>query len=418
MLLPNTYPWQAWNTGDTITATDWQNLVDAVNNADLKPMASQFYKDYWLLRNCKDLHTGGGYTGVLSGNTTGSIDTTYSVLNNQGVKCTVNSTATGFYNGFYHSGLSWNLLALNDGSTAASNKIAVVVAFYCSDISKFTNLYIQLGSNSSNYYLYSYGVAGLQNGWNVKSFRLSGMSSTGSPPAMTSISYFSMFTYNSVSGLNSFWIMDHIQLMRVNTADSEAYSMQQSDGDDVVWADDIPRYGYWFLNALDQSATAWGNAGIIRPTSTVTRRVIDLDAQVHRTFYAKVVLACKNAGKTMSILWYVDVDNYIEAYIDGSVLYLSKCVAASVTTKSIALGVTLTKNSQVTFVVWKEGNHFTVKVDTMGVMGFLECSHISTSEGVVSTGMPVAGAISYLYNWVVSHNPALIMETINDGYVE
>lgn len=416
MLKPNSFPWQTWTTGDTITATDWQNLVDAIKNADRKPMGSQFYKNYWYLRNTKDLHTGGGYVGLLSGNTTGSIDNTVTVLNNQGIKCLVNSTATGFYNGFYHSGLSWNLLSFNDGSTVASNKAAIVVAIYVSDVTKFSNLYIQLGSDSSNYYAYSYTSASLQNGWNVKSFRISGMSSVGSPPALTAITYFSMFTYNGVNGLNSYWIMDNFMLMRTNTIDNEAYSMQQSDGDDTVWADDIPRYGYWYMQALD-SGTGWGYTGFIRPSSTVTRRVLDLDTQLHRNFYAKIVLACKNAGKTMSVVWYVDVDNYIEAYIESDTLYVSKCVAASVTTKSVALGASLTRNSQVTMLAWKEGDHFSIMVVTMGVTKVLECSHISTSEGVVAVGMPVAGAISFVYNWIVSHNPNQIMETISNDVV-
>lgn len=418
MLAPNKYPWQTWNTGDTVTAADWQKLVDAVKNADRKPMCSEFYRNYWYLRNTKDLHTGGGYSNYMSSYTTLSIDSTYPVLNNQGVKSLVNSTSYPFYNGWYQTGLSWNMLAFNDGSTTTYDKVSAVISLYFSDVSKFTALYIRFGSNTSNYYQYSYSAASLQNGYNIKAFDLNACSTTGSPPAWSAITYFEIWTYNNVNSNATYWIMDHLQIMRNDTTDIEPYSMQQSDGDDTAWTKDIPRYGYWFQNAIDASGTTWPSPGFIRPSSTVSSRVLDLDEQLHRSFYAKVVLGCKIAGKTMSVRWEVDANNYIQTYIDGDTLYLSKCVAGGVTTKSVALGISLTKNAQVTYTVWKEDTHFVVIVAITGMNPkILECSHISTDEGVVTTGMPVANAISFLYAWVVSHNPALIMATISNDYV-
>jgi len=412
MLAPNKLPWQAWSTGDTITATIWQNLYDAAKNADKKPSSSQFLKDYWYLRNCKELLYGDDYTAALSGNTTLSIDSTLAVLNDTGVKCLVNSAATSFYNGFYKSGLSWDLLSFNDGSTATSDQVAGVIAFYISDVSKFTNLYLQLGSDSSNYYSASYSSGSLQNGWNLKAFGLSSLGTVGSPPAFDSISYFSMYTYNNVSGLNSYLILDHFMIMRNDPVDGNPYSLQQSNGiaSPETWTDDIDRYGFWFSQAED-TATNWGRSGITRITSTVTLRAFDIDAQLHRNFYAKVSLACKNAGKTMSIVWYVDSDNYIEAYVDSNTLYITRVASASSSTKSVALGASIVKNAQVDLFAWKEEDHFGFRVETMGVTKILEHNHISTSEGYVAMGLPVAGAISFVYNWEVSHNPFQAQES-------
>jgi hypothetical protein len=410
MLVPNGLPWQAWSTGDTITATIWQNLYDAAKNADKKPSSSQFLKDYWYLRSCKELLLGDDYTGVLSGNTTISIDSALAILNDTGVKCLVNSAATSFYNGFYKSGLSWDLLSFNDGSVVTSDKVAGVIAFYFSDISKFTNLYLQLGSDSSNYYSAVFTSGSLQNGWNLKAFSLSSMGTVGSPPDFDNISYFSMYTYNNVSGLNSYLILDHFMIMRVSPTSTSPYSLQQSDCNDTVWTEDIARYGFWFSQAED-TATNWGRSGITRITSTTTLRAFDIDAHTHRNFYVKVSLACKNAGKTMSIVWYVDSDNYIEAYVDSNTLYITRVVAASSATRSVALGASIVKNAQVDLFAWKEGSHFGFRVETMGVTKILEYSHISTSEGYIAMGLPVAGAISFVYNWEVSHNPFQAQES-------
>jgi hypothetical protein len=411
MLGPNEYPWQAWNTGDTLTASDWQNMADSTKQADKKPMHSEMFRNYWYLRHTKEVHTGGSYTAVKDAKTTGSIDSTLGLLDNNSIKCTVNSTSFPFNNGFYHTFASNNMLTFMDGVSTDAYWVTALVGFYISDVTKFSNLKFRLGTDGSNYYQYSFSAGSLIDGYNLKGIDLTACSQVGSP-SWTNITYIEAFQEITSNANGSYWAFDHMQIMRY-TDEHNVYPLIQSNGDDSAWTADIPRFGYFFHMAVC-SALPWPSPGMIRISSAVVPRVWDLDANTHRSFYCRTFMACKVAGKSMSLRWEVDDNNYIETYVDANTLYLKKCVAGSITTKSKSIGISLAKNANFGFTVWKEDTHFVIMMTNVSMNPcILECSHISTSEGTVCMGSPVAGAISFLYGWTVSHNPgASISQTV------
>lgn len=418
MLVEGKFPWKDYNTGDTVTESEFQNIVDGVKNADKRPLAIDLYKEYLQDRNVKEISSAtAGAATRMDAWTTLTDDATYATLNNASYKCLVNTTSYPFYNGFSITG-TWNFLQMDDGKSYSNNYIVGLIAFYVSDITKFERLRIRFGTNPSNCYQLSFEAASLQTGYNLKALDISAVTTIGSPPALTAITYIDVWMYVNTNALNAFWCFDHLQLQLINTEDEEPWPLQVNDScDDATRTDLINRCGYWYMMSRDVLGIAWSKSGFIRPTSTIALRTFDLSNELYRDFFCKMTIGCKTVGKTNSIVWYVDANNYVECYVNSNTMYCNKCIAGTVTTTSKATGLTLVKNNYPDLMMYKINGHVLFAIKTSATLWkWIDCYHPSTEVGYVTTGQPIA-TINILYNWVVSHYPNAMISTNNDSLV-
>lgn len=407
MLNNGSFPWKNWSTGELVTETDFQNIHDSVSLNDKIPFWLKSYENYFWYRNTKDIHTMSAWSGAV-GTTTVTLDTASALTNDLSIRSTVNGTAGNFWCGFYNDPWSTqNMLSLNSGETLTADEMFVSFSFYIDDITKWQGVRFRFGQDTSNFYLISFDVSELQNGWNLKVRRLSSAYTNNSPTGWTNIDYFYCYAIGINSNINgAFWIVDQITLIRPNV-DDYPFSIQIGDGQTIgseVWRDLATNMSYF--TTLTNEYYANQEIGMIRPNSAITQRWLSLDNNNYKEFYTKCWMRCKSQGKSNSLIWYYDSLNYAQTYVDNSIFYLDVCVGGVTTTKTATLDTTLLKNWNFGIYFYKVQNTFIAEIQGEHVKPKVLTGYFApTYEAKVYFGTPTIHGISFIRDWVISNKP-------------
>jgi hypothetical protein len=374
-----------------------------INGADLELSRSKTFRfsdyvDYYFQRNFKEIEN---FSAVseFSEDVAGSMtnDTTYNVIGKNSVRITEPDASAGTL-GIYKTVLL-NLEKFNDGSvSSADDKITCII--YVSDKTKVNYVQIKLGTNSTNFRYARVLSAALSNGYNTIDVAKSDFVDFGAPPDWDTIIY-ARFDYVSTASATAAYVtFIYCGMYRENGGYNESFQRYMGAG--TGWVSSFTVNIDWFLlvycEKIHRSGTFFANP-------SETNNAIQLYSDVIN-FICKFEWYCKTAGELPSMIWYVDANNYVKAYVSSSTLYMYLHQGGVGTTISSAFTNALAKNERVVIMFDKSSQTCRVTCKKEGELEKIceyETSITATDEGAVCIGATGATSYGLLTDFVCSH---------------
>lgn len=321
-----------------------------------------------------------------------------------GIRITETNDTAGLL-GVYKTITAMDLTEYNFGY--AEDNDYIVVSVYLSDVTKFEDIYIRLGDDSSNYRFFTLSTGDMDTGWNIEYLRKDYWSTTGSPSALFSnVAYvfFGAITYASASG--EYCVFDICTMGRrdssyldsnpfffddgTGTLDEQPYIVSNTGS--LVYNDTKIMRQAWMLNDADSF-----------PTMNEVLCTVN-------SFCLQAEIFCKNDGYAGAVQWYVDTSNYFLISVQSDTLLFYQYVSGSGSTVASTSLSGLVKNDRVLLDIEKQGTLFRVSLTVDGdAVYYLDYNTtIVDSAGCVGFTRANTSDFYAVTNFTVGHNRSLL----------
>lgn len=313
------------------------------------------YKEYFFMKNCKQIETFQDNTDwTAEASTTLTDDSTNKFIGSNSVKIAEND-ATASYVGMYQTISSVDLTEFNDTSASGTSD-CIALTFYISDYTKINTVTIRLGTDSSNYYYVVYGSF-TKSGWITIYPMKSDFYSVGSPN-WAAITWINIRWYSNSSASGEYISPQLLSLFRTMPGYSgyfnpcQLYSGSVTGWENKFFPADPPIVLYYDDNVCDYGIMS-GNS-YVDYYSQNTLRIFDDTI----SFISKFEFICKYAGEGPSVAWVYDASNFLEAYIEADQLCIRQHYGGGTSTTSVNLDNGLIYNERYEVHIEKYGDTF------------------------------------------------------------
>jgi hypothetical protein len=385
-----------------------ESKLDEIDNF-LESMANNYrfknLKEYFWNRNCKQIEQfdvkddwtaiAGTTLNVNSENRTGNADITF--RDSDDIAGTI---------GLYRTITSIDLTKFNDETSSSSDDIIDL----CIEIHShafFDDITLKLGTDSGNYYYYTWAV---DEDWRVNFHAKKGdFNTVGAPAGWDDITYVRV-ECTTTAGSSTHYNVLLLLMMYRNDVDNDGYPNPFQIYNGNTWE-----------NYLVQNATSWmlyfdfavNDLGMIRfndyndPDNKTSIKIFDSIYD----FCFQSLHYHKNDGagghnNSVSIIWYVDSDNYIELCLNGSNLLLYAVEAGAATPTTIALENDLHTNEMFELVLEKKNSRIIAtckKLLERDKIIEYETSIDASTPGLLYFGNYGSNGLSYVVDYIISN---------------
>lgn len=384
-----------------------QRVIELTDNELSRSKEYNFdnMKRYYYEHNTKTIEVFDDNTDwSTSGSITKSDDTVNYQINFNSVKMLENdNTAGNIY--IYRTISSIDLTTFNDGSSSSSSDFISLV-LYISDYTKFTDIYLKLGSGASNYYQIQVDVDYYigRSGWVILYFKKSEFTDV-SGPGWDNITFIRIETPTDTGGLNEYVSVQLLQLVRADPDDSDKCNPFQSyiDGS---YVNDLTPSEPWSI-VQDNSINKLVMVEFEQYDFTNNQYgLIVMEDVINFVYKARLYPKSATQG-ILSFTWRVNDENYLEFYIQNNAIHVRAREAGSTTYYDLSLTNNLTENRMVDVLVEKYSQGFKFWIDQGGestkrIEGTTTIS--ADSEGDLYFGHYSTSQLSVINDFTISHN--------------
>jgi hypothetical protein len=285
---------------------------------------------------------------------TQSVDAVNYKLGSQSLKILENDNTGGWLSSS-RSGMSLDFSKLNNGETSGTSDY-VYICVYISDITKVhaDGLNIDLGADVSNYYSAAITIAGysLVTGWNFIKVLKSSFTPTGGPD-WANIAYMEIYWQSADNAINAYVSFQLIQLYKKDPDSAAPNAMQRFGARNFA-----KNSGEWFVGLESGEIVVRDLNPTLTGITATAASLLGTKAYTNFTAYMKQTI--KTVNNASQLVWEIDANNRIGAYLSAGVLYLFTTVAG-VNSLSISTAFTCAVGDTVEFVLRRSGTIATLQ---------------------------------------------------------
>lgn len=340
------------------------------------------------------------------------------IMNTQSVRLLEPNNTAGWI-GMYKSKSSLNLETFINGEASSTSDIIMIV-FYISDVAAFQSIQVKLGDDNTDNYSVYYSSASLSTGWNILIPQKSDFTTNNSPSGWNDITYIRCEAYTNANFQNDYINWQFLQLIREDS-DYPGYGNPFQEYTGSAWQNifsiNSDYYTIYFDRAYNKLAISKLN-----PSNDETQMYIGYTYTF--SFIAKLQIICRNAGDTPSLTWWVDIDNYIEVYVNSNTLTMYLYQASSGTTVSQALSTNIIKGEEIEFYLEKDDSTVRLICKHLGQCDVLEATTTITDYGSIYLGSSGTSSYGLVTDFVLTHtqgkklldtNPKIIIKETDEN---
>jgi hypothetical protein len=188
------------------------------------------------------------------------------------------------------------------------------------------------------------------------------------------------WVFEGAPSANAAFFVDAFQMVRRDPVEAKPNPFQTKINNTWVRLMDI-RSGHWYVGAETASATQI-TCRNLNPSND------NMSLQSNYPFAGSWQIdghsICKVANNIDGYGWYIDEDNYIQAYVDSGILYLVTCEGGIVS--NVLASLSIIANDKVHFRLNRQGSSVTLLVVKNGQMATSKALTIETSLSLLENG--------------------------------
>jgi hypothetical protein len=346
------YKKQTFQNGvTTVNPTTFQPMEDKIENIDNELAHSSNYrfedlKKYFWMRNCKEINMFDDYTdwtGVganvdnTNGAYTGNNDVYFADSDDTGSTIYMHDTVT-----------SIDLTKFNDESASTTADV-ICLSVFLSDYTFFNDLILKLGTDSGNYYSYTFTLT--ESSRVTFQAKKSAFNTTGTPAGWDDITYIHIETVTEDNASSEFIACQALMMYRNDpVTDGQGQPFQNYSGSS--WSNFFTQSTSLWNLFFDPAINDLGIQLLNDSNDTGIYNGIKIRSSVI-SFNFKSIMYTNVNSYTNNMTWYVAADNYATAWIDNDDFTLLINEAGVPTDYTFTLNTTLSQGERLEIILEK-----------------------------------------------------------------